>query len=127
MIWTSYLVIALGGALGAVLRIFIADMLPISILGNIPFQILFINMIGCFMMGLMTEIMSLYWTTSPLMRAFLIPGLLGGFTTFSAFSLEFGLLVEKNLYGSALFYAILSVTLSLGFFFVAIKLIRFLQ
>lgn len=75
-------------------------------------------------MGLLTELMALYGSTSDYMRYFLVPGFLGGFTTFSAFALEFGLLYEKHFYELAIFYAILSVLLSIFSFFIGIKLIK---
>ncbi|MBX9697345.1 MAG: CrcB family protein, partial [Alphaproteobacteria bacterium] len=59
------------------------------------------------------------------LRAFLTTGFLGGFTTFSAFSLEFALLCEKNLWSLAFAYAVLSVVSTLGGFFIAIRLVRF--
>jgi len=58
------------------------------------------------------------------MRHFLSQGFLGGFTTFSAFALEFGLLYEKGNYWTACIYAILSIMLSLGAFFAGMKLLK---
>lgn len=119
----SYLFIGLGGALGAMARVALCRIFPSFIL-SIPFKILCVNVIGCFAMGLLTEVLTLYWNASTDTRHFLVQGLLGGFTTFSAFSLEFGLLYQRGLYASAILYAALSVSLSLLFFFGGLKVIR---
>lgn len=119
----GYLFVGLGGAVGAVLRVFLTRFLPSHVL-NIPLKILCINVIGCFVLGLLTEIMAIYWQVSINMKHFLIQGLLGGFTTFSAFALEFGLLYEKGSHTSAIIYAILTVVFSIIFFFGGLKLIK---
>ena len=122
---SHYIFIGFGGAFGAMARVAISHLFPASILG-IPAQILFINILGCFCMGLLAEGMALYFSISDNMKYFLISGFLGGFTTFSTFALEFGLLVERNEYILAMSYALLSVFLSITCFFVAMKLVKFL-
>jgi len=117
------MVIGLGGALGAITRVALGKLLPVSIMG-IPFQILFVNILGCFVMGLLTEIMLLRWPVTDNLRSFWISGVLGGFTTFSSFALEFGLLLKKNEIISAMIYATLSFAVSIIFFFIGIKLAR---
>ncbi len=119
----SYLWVGLGGGLGAILRVALSTILPSFIL-SIPLKILCVNILGCFALGLLTEIMAVYWNAPQSIRYFLVPGLLGGFTTFSAFSLEFGLLYKEGYSTTALIYAALSVVLSLGFFFVGLKIVR---
>lgn len=120
---SHYISTGLGGALGAILRVALMSLFPVSVLG-IPLQILCVNVIGCFTMGVLVEIWALNIALTETMRYFLISGLLGGFTTFSAFALEFGLLVEKNQHGVATFYTLLSVGLSLTFFFMGLKAVR---
>ena len=119
----SYILVGLGGAAGAIARVALSRILPSFIFG-LPLKILCVNILGCFAMGLLTAVMALYWGASTNMRHFLIQGLLGGFTTFSAFSLEFGLLYEKGFYASAIVYATLSVVLCLFSFFLGLKLIK---
>lgn len=119
-----YLAIAAGGASGALARVLLSKALPENLLG-IPFQILFVNVLGCFVMGALAQIMALHWPASDHMRAFLMPGFLGGFTTFSAFALEFGLLQDKGLTLQSIIYVCLSVGLSLFFFMLGLRCLRF--
>lgn len=118
-----YVATGIGGAIGAIARVALSRVLPITFM-EIPLPILFINIIGCLIMGLLTEFMALYWSVSESVRYLLISGFLGGFTTFSSFALEFGLLFEKNLQLSAMIYATFSVVLSLIFFFIGVKFVR---
>jgi CrcB protein len=118
-----YLNIGLGGALGAVTRVLLANALPSTIFRYIPLQILAINVLGCLTMGLLTGLMTFYWQPSINFRSFLTTGFLGGFTTFSAFALDFGLLIERGLTFYALLYVILSIVLSLSCFFLGLKAI----
>lgn len=126
MHFTHYIAIGLGGALGAIARVVLAKVLPSEIMG-MPAYILSINLLGCLAIGILTELMALHWSTSDTMRYFLISGVLGGFTTFSAFALEFGLLYEKQLYISAMIYAVVSFFLSISAFFLGLKLVRVLS
>jgi CrcB protein len=120
---TSYLFVGLGGAAGAIARVTLARALPSYVLG-IPFKILCVNVLGCLLMGMLTEILAMYWNASMNMRHLLSQGFLGGFTTFSSFALEFGLQYEKGFHASAIIYAALSFILSIALFFGGIKLIR---
>ncbi len=120
---THYLFVALGGALGSVARLVLSNSLPAFFWG-IPSSILWVNVLGCFIMGLLTEFMALYWSAQDSVRYFLVSGFLSGFTTFSAFSLEFGLLFQKNEFLQAFVYVTLSISLSLLFFFLGVKIIR---
>ena len=110
-VWAA---VAIGGALGSVARyatiIGIGRMLGIGF----PYGVLVVNVVGGFIMGVLVELMALAWSPSDAMRVFFIVGVLGGYTTFSAFSLDVWLLLEKGLYGPAIVYIVASVVLSVG-------------
>ncbi|MBX9804895.1 MAG: fluoride efflux transporter CrcB [Alphaproteobacteria bacterium] len=121
---TTYIAIGLGGALGALSRFGLGRLLPATAFTHFPLQIFLVNAIGCLMMGVVLESMAFYGALSAPMRSFLTTGFLGGFTTFSAFALEFGLLVDKDLPAHAIFYAVSSVMVSLFCFFIGIRAVR---
>jgi len=78
------------------------------------------------MMGSLSELLYLY-VPNMIIRSFIMPGFLGGFTTFSAFTLEIGNLVEKDLYDTTTYYTILSICCSIVSFFIGMKMVRILQ
>lgn len=120
---SHYILTGLGGAIGAISRVFLGKMLPSTFIG-IPIAILCINILGCFLMGLLAESMSYRLSIPENVKYLMVSGFLGGFTTFSAFTLEFGLLFEKNLYKQAFLYATLSFVLSVACFFLGLKIIK---
>lgn len=120
---THYVAAGAGGAFGSIARLLLGKLLPIACY-HMPIRILFINILGCFIMGLLTEFMALHWSPSDHVRYFWVSGFLGGFTTFSAFSLEAGLLFEKNELLLACLYIAFSVCFSLIFFFIGIRIVR---
>lgn len=121
---TSFLIVGLGGALGAMARLLMTRLMPEFLLGSFPFQIFAVNILGCFAMGVLAELMALHWSPSMHLRSFLTTGFLGGFTTFSAFALEVGLLTDKGMHLISFIYIILSVVLSLMAFFAGLKLVQ---
>ncbi len=120
---TQYIAVGLGGVIGVITRISLSKFLPSMIFG-IPFQLLFLNSLGCFVMGILVQLTASYLLESYTIKHFLMPGLLGGFTTFSGFALDFGYLIEKDEYISATFYVMLSVGFSLGCFFLGEKITK---
>lgn len=120
----NYLVIGSGAAFGAISRVLLSNLIPVTIGRHIPLQILSINVAGCLVMGLLAGAMAFYWQPGHLAKSFLTTGFLGGFTTFSAFAMDFGLLIQKGLPFHAILYACLSVGLSLIFFFIGLKVIE---
>ncbi len=105
--------VALGGAIGASLRwLWGLGVLRLTGPAEFPLAILAANVLGSVLMGLfvVTAAQRGFTHLSP----FVATGLLGGFTTFSAFSLETVTLVERGQVGSAMLYVALSVGLSVG-------------
>ena len=90
------LAIAAGGALGALARHFLAQQVMHLSGGGFPYGILAVNVVGCFLMGLLIEVSALVWQPGAALRAFLAVGFLGAFTTFSTFSLDVALLYERG-------------------------------
>lgn len=104
--------VASGGAIGASLR-YLAGVAVMRVIGNtgFPVAILAVNVIGSFLMGVFVVVAAQRGLTH--MAPFVMTGLLGGFTTFSAFSLEAVTLYERGDLGQAALYVSLSVGLSI--------------
>lgn len=120
----SILIVASGGALGAVAR-YLIYVAAGQVLGpGFPFGTLIVNVVGSFAMGAMTEAMALVWSASNLTRLFLAVGFLGAFTTFSSFSLDFVVLYERGRFFLCAAYVALSVALSIGALFAGMALFR---
>jgi CrcB protein len=116
--------VALGGAIGSAAR-YGVNIWSGRVLGtSFPWHTLAVNLIGCFAMGVIVELMALRLNVSNDTRAFLTTGILGGFTTFSAFSLDFALLAQRKAYAEAGAYAAGSVLLSLAAVFAGLHLVR---
>jgi CrcB protein len=116
--------IAAGGAIGSSMRHMLNVLIGRAMGDAFPWHTFIINVSGSFAMGLLVTLMALRWNVSNEMRAFLTTGLLGGFTTFSAFSLDFAVLVERKAYMFAGAYAVGSVILSLLAVFAGMALMR---
>ncbi|MCD6074368.1 MAG: fluoride efflux transporter CrcB [Rhodospirillales bacterium] len=118
------LAIAVGGAVGSVARHLLAARVMAWLGTGFPWGILTVNVLGGFIMGALVEVMALRWSVSLEWRAFLTVGILGGFTTFSSFSLDTVLLMQRGDYGPAALYVVGSVALSVGALFGAMMLVR---
>ncbi len=104
--------VALGGAIGASVRyLFGVGMMRLAGPTEFPFAIMTVNIIGSFLMGVFVVAAANRGLTH--FSPFVMTGLLGGFTTFSAFSLEAVTLIERGQIGSAAAYVALSVGLSI--------------
>ena len=122
----TILAIALGGGLGAVLR-YGANMTALRMMGpDFPWGTLFVNVSGSLIIGLLAGIFASYWQPSPEIRAFLVTGILGGYTTFSTFSLDFSTFWEGGATGTAIAYALISVIFSILALFAGLLLVRML-
>jgi CrcB protein len=123
---TILLAIAIGGGLGSLARHYLSTAVY-HVTGNaFPWGILAVNVLGGFVMGLIVELSALKLTLAPELRAFLTVGLLGGFTTFSAFSLDAALLIERGDWMGAISYMAGSVLLSIGALFAGLWIVRVL-
>lgn len=116
--------IALGGALGSVARYVTATLVVQATGTGFPWGTLTVNVIGGFLIGVIAELIASRWSVPPELRGFLITGILGGFTTFSAFSLEMVGMIERHSFASAAAYVIGSVVLSLGATFIGLWAVR---
>ena len=122
----ALLAVAGGGAIGSTAR-YLVYLGTAQLLGtNFPFATLIINVAGSFCMGLLIELSALAWTPSPEVRLFLATGVLGAFTTFSTFALDFAVLYERGKLMLCALYLGASVMLSIGAFFAALYLVRHL-
>ncbi len=120
------LVVFLGGGMGAAARYGMTIGLGRIVASTFPWHTLAVNILGCFVMGALTEAMALHLNISQEMRLFLTTGVLGGFTTFSAFALDFAFLVERRDLVGAAGYALASVALSIIACFAGLALARML-
>ena len=106
--------VACGGAIGAIGRYFISNYFQ-AVAGNtFPWGTLTVNVLGCAILGVLFTALSSIWSPSQEIRAFLTVGMIGAFTTFSAFSLEVVLMIERAQWVLAGTYIIASVVLCVG-------------
>ena len=108
------LAIASGGALGALLRYWTSTAVHARLGQAFPYGTLTVNLLGSLLIGFLYIWLIERMTTGPALRAFLIIGLLGAFTTFSTFSIETLNLLESGQPGRALGNVLLSVTLCIA-------------
>lgn len=113
----SVLMVALGGAVGAVLR-YLLGLIPVKEITPFPFITLSINVLGALLIGGIAAYSSKHSVNDSLML-FLKIGLCGGFTTFSTFSLETAQLVKSGSIFTAVTYAVLSAVLCICAVFAA--------
>lgn len=120
----AFLLVFIGGGIGSMLR-HAANLIGASVFGlNIPAGTLFVNISGSLAMGLLAGWFAFRGHSDQLTRLFLTTGILGGFTTFSAFSLEAALLLERGQTGGATLYVIGSVVIAISGIFAGIAIIR---
>jgi len=120
----SYVIVFLGGGIGAALRHGINILAARTLGTGFPHGTLIINVTGSVIMGLVAAWFAFKGDASQHWRLFLTTGILGGYTTFSAFSLDAALLYERGEIGSAALYVLGSVILSIGGLFAGLYLVR---
>jgi CrcB protein len=119
-----YLIVFVGAGIGGALRHGV-NVGAVKLFGyGFPFGTLIVNVLGSFAMGVLAGYFAFRPGIAQHMRLFLTTGILGGFTTFSAFSLDTALLVERHAYGIALGYAVGSVAASISALFFGLAMFR---
>jgi CrcB protein len=120
----TVLAVAAGGAIGAVGRYWFSTLVHTMMGGVYPWGTLAVNVLGSALLGLLVSLMAFTWSPSLELRAFLTVGLLGALTTYSAFSLEVALMVERGQMLQGAGYALLSVVLCVGALVLTMALMR---
>ncbi len=120
----TVIAVFLGGGLGAVARHFVNTGVMQIWHRDFPLGILVINILGSFLMGVLISTFAHVWDTPQNVRAFLTVGILGGFTTFSSFSLDTIMLFERGQYIQAAIYLFASVGISLLALILGMWLVR---
>jgi len=126
MQFSVLLAIAIGGALGSLARYAVASLVQSASWPGFPWGIFVVNISGGFIMGVIVELGALKLNFTPELRAFLTVGVLGGYTTFSTFSLDSALLIERGAYASAAAYMAGSALLSVAALFAGLWIVRVL-
>jgi fluoride exporter len=120
----NYVLVFIGGGLGSVLR-YIVNVICPRILGtNFPYHTFIINITGSTVMGLIAGYLAFKGDAAQPWRLFLMTGILGGYTTFSAYSLDSAVLYERGEITLAALYVLGSVVLSILGLFAGLALIR---
>ena len=118
------MLVAVGGAIGSVLRYYVSQW-ALRLAGPaFPWGTLTVNVVGCFVIGVFAEMIIRRFDASPDLRLLLITGFLGGFTTFSAFSLDAVSLFERGAVVSGAVYIVASVGLSMAGVIAGLALMR---
>ena len=122
----NYVLVFIGGGLGSTLRYVINVVCPRLFGPGFPYHTFIINITGSTVMGLIAGYFAFRADASQSWRLFLMTGILGGYTTFSAFSLDTAVLYERGEIGQALFYVLGSVVFSILGLFAGMALVRHL-
>lgn len=117
------LAVALGGAIGSVLR-YLIGLFPLKEQTLFPIKTFAINVLGCFVIGLIAALSLKSSNLNPRLVLFLKVGICGGFTTFSTFALESSNLLKNGHPGIAALYMFLSIAVGIGFVLLAELLIK---
>jgi CrcB protein len=120
----NYLLVFVGGGLGSVLRHIVNVVCPRLFGTTFPYHTFIINITGSTVMGLIAGYLAFKGDAAQPWRLFLMTGILGGYTTFSAFSLDTAMLYERGEIALAALYVLGSVVLSIIGLFAGLALIR---
>jgi CrcB protein len=120
----NLVLVAIGGAIGASLR-HLVNIAALRVVGTgFPWGTFAINIAGSLAMGVFVELLARRFNASNELRLFVATGILGGFTTFSAFSLDFAVLWQRGEIVPAFGYALGSVIISILALFLGLWLAR---
>lgn len=111
---TKYLLVLLGGGLGAVLRFAAGTLVSKFFAGIFPLATFLINITGSFAIGVLMTLFVNHWSTGANWRLFLVTGILGGYTTFSSFEWEAFAGLRGGAGLVAIVYLLLSVLVGLA-------------
>lgn len=125
-IMNPYLIVFLGSGLGGMLRYAANGWVPRLLGTAIPYHTMTVNIVGSFVMGMFIGYFALKSDPGQDWRLFLTTGVLGGFTTFSAFSLDTVVLIERGEATLAAIYVLVSVGVSLAALFLGSSIMRIL-
>ena len=120
------LLVLLGGAIGTGFRFGVVNLVAYVLRQppKYPYATFLINITGSLLIGFLAELFEARVPVSPELRAMLLVGVLGGYTTFSSFSLETFTLIRDNQPGAAFLYSVGSVILGLAATWLGIQLAR---
>jgi CrcB protein len=116
--------VAAGGALGAMARYLTVTGVGAVMGMGFPFGTLVVNVLGSFILGALVETLALVWSPGREVQALVVVGVLGAFTTFSTFSLDVVLQLERGHLMGAAVYILSSVTFSVLGLFAGLRLMR---
>lgn len=115
--------VAAGGACGSVLRYISVSLLGRWLGTGFPWGTVFVNLLGSFIMGVLAELAARKLNIPEPLRVFLFVGVLGGFTTFSTFSLDMVSLINRDL-RLAFLYGSVSIVLGIAALFAGLAIVR---
>lgn len=120
----NYLIVFIGGGIGSMLRHAVNVLCARGLGTAFPYGTLTVNITGSIIMGLFAGYFAFKGDATQSWRLFLMTGILGGYTTFSAFSLDTALLYERGELGLAFVYVLASVAISISGLFAGLMLVR---
>ena len=119
----NFLFVALGGALGSVLRYFLSLVIPK--MAGFPWSTFVANVLGCLCIGIFSGLFLKCDSLSPNLKLFLVTGFCGGFTTFSTFASENLALLQSGKFGMFIAYALASFVLGVAACFAGLYLMGY--